>query len=349
MVNHTINRVLVLIGTCAVCLVTSASMHAQELQLQKLQRNIDIFSGVLEEALELEQTTQLFGLSVGGIESTYLYGQGVVLTVRTPLSSQRNRLSLASLNSALQSMQSRANPFESIPRPTAPNQDQRFLPLSLTSEEATGFYREMMEKIANIDYSLIVNSAIQQASESARSLRSLGNIDAAAYDELRTDIDEMRDQMQEKMAELREIETEIRQQAGQDAPGAVAESSSQLQLSLDAILANIEPIRQQAIAKADELKQRTEIAEQEYAARWQEGVTDLETRLYAAMCDYGSTLRELPEEESISVVLTGLGEDSADNRRSDRVHVFKKADVLQCQSGDIDVATLQQRSAQYSY
>jgi hypothetical protein len=61
-------------------------------------------------------------------------------------------------------------------------------------------------------------------------------------------------------------------------------------------------------------------------------------------------LRELPGDESISIILTGLGEDSEDdNRRTDKVHVLSKGDVLQCQNGDIDMATLQQRSTQYSY
>ncbi len=68
------------------------------------------------------------------------------------------------------------------------------------------------------------------------------------------------------------------------------------------------------------------------------------------MCNYGSTLRALPENESISVILKGLGEDEVNaNRRPDKVHVLSKIDVQQCQSGEIDVAELESRSAQYSY
>ena len=53
--------------------------------MRQLQRNIDIFGGVLEEALELNQGSGLFGMSLGGIDSTYLFGQGVVFEIRTPL------------------------------------------------------------------------------------------------------------------------------------------------------------------------------------------------------------------------------------------------------------------------
>ena len=79
---------------CAVATVSAASAHAQDPSLEGLQRNIDIFSGVLEDALDFEESKGLFGLSLGGIESTYLLGQGVVLEVRTPLANSRNRLSL---------------------------------------------------------------------------------------------------------------------------------------------------------------------------------------------------------------------------------------------------------------
>jgi hypothetical protein len=67
------------------------------------------------------------------------------------------------------------------------------------------------------------------------------------------------------------------------------------------------------------------------------------------MCDYGSTLIELSIEESISVILKGLGEESAEGRRRDKVHVFAKSDVLLCQSRAIGSADLQRQAVQYSY
>lgn len=343
MLNHKI------IGICAAFVFASFSVSAQDFQLRPLQRNIDIFSGILEEVLELKQTSGLFGMSLGGVDSTYLYGQGVVLQVRTPLANTRNRMSLASLNSALQSLQFRTNPFESIQRPLVFGDTQRYLPLILSGDEADGFYKEMMDKISNIDYSLVVNTAIQQASEAARSLRSMGSVDESVYQQMRAEIANLRDEMQSNLDELREIEGSIRSGNNQDGDAVATEDVSQLRITLDEILARIEPLRERALAQAADLSERTELARQEYAAQWQQDVIELETNLYAAMCDYGSTLRELPETESISIILTGLGEEAEDNRRTDKVHVFSKADVLQCQSGEIDLATLQQRTIQYSY
>lgn len=344
-------RVKLLSSIAAITAVATLSANAQELQLQGLQRNVDIFSGVLEEALDFNQAKGLFGVSLGGIDSTYLYGQGVVMEVRTPLASGRNRMGLASLSSAIQSLQSRAEMSDLVSAPQIPNRNAQAprLSLSTSAEEISDFYAEVADRIANIDYSLIVNDAIRQASDSARALRSMGNVDDSVYEELRVDIDALRENMQINTQELREIVEEARRARTQAAATADADIESELRNKLDALMTKIEPLREQAIAKAAELKQRREEAEQAYATQWQEDVLELETKLYAAMCDYGSTLRELPDGESVSIILTGLGEAAEDHRRKDKLHVFNKSDLLQCQSGDIDQAMLQQRSIQYSY
>jgi hypothetical protein len=311
---------------------------------------------VLEDALDFEEAKGLFGLSLGGIESTYLLGQGVVLEVRTPLANSRNRLSLASLNSAMQTLQVRGNPFESIALSQSRNSSQvqslstqasPVMALQSQSAESASFYSQMMERVANVDYSLAVNNAIQQATESARSLRSLGSVDDEDYQELRADIEGLREEMGEKMQGLRELEAQIRESTAQ----AIADSNieEEMRLKLDTIMAQIEPLREQAVAKAAELRLRSEQAEQAYTQQWQQDVVVFEDKLYKAMCDYGSTLRELPIDERVSIILTGLGEQGDDQRRTDKIHVFNKADLQECQSDDISVATLRERSDHYSY
>jgi hypothetical protein len=342
----------------AVAVVSVVSATAQAPQLEDLQRNIDIFSGVLEDALDFEESKGLFGLSLGGIESTYLIGQGVVLELRTPLANSRNRLSLASLNSAMQTLQVRGNPFEALALSQSRAQSlsssssssapaSPVMALRNQSADSTSAYNQMMERVANVDYSLAVNNAIQQATESARSLRSLGSIDEGDYAELRADIEGLRAGMGEKMQDLREIEAQITESTSQ----AVTQSNieEELRLKLDTVIAQIEPLREQAVAKAAQLRRRSEQAEQAYTQQWQQDVVMFEDKLYQAMCDYGSTLRELPRDERVSIILTGLGEQGADQRRTDKIHVFNKADLQACQSDDISVATLRERSDHYSY
>ena len=350
-------KVIRLLLVCAIASVSAVSATAQGSRLEGLQRNIDIFSGVLEDALDFEESKGLFGLSLGGIASTYLIGQGVVLEVRTPLANSRNRLSLASLNSAMQTLQVRGNPFETLAQSQSRAQSlsvsasstQASPVMALRSQpvESISFYNEMMEKVANVDYSLAVNNAIQQATESARSLRSLGSVDDDDYEELRADIEGLRIEMGEKMQGLRELEAQIRDSTTQ----AIADSNieEEVRLKLDTVMAQIEPLREQAVAKAAELRLRSELAEQAYAQQWQQDLVVFEDKLYQAMCDYGSTLRELPQDERVSIILTGLGEQGEDQRRTDKIHVFNKADLQECQSDDISVATLRERSDHYSY
>ena len=344
----------------AIAMVSTASAIAQDPRIEGLQRNIDIFSGVLENALDFEEAKGLFGLSLGGIETTYLLGQGVVLEVRTPLANSRNRLSLASLSSAMQTLQVRGNPFESIALSQSQSQSQSgtqaqfslaqaspVMALRNQPLEPTSFYAQMMERVMNVDYSLAVNNAIQQAAESARSLRSFDSIDESDYEELRTVIEGLRVEMRERMQGLREIEEQIRGSAAQAI--TVSSLEEELRLKLETVMAQIESLREQAVAKAAELRLRSDQAEQVYTRQWQQDVVVFENKLYQAMCDYGSTLRELPGDERVSIILTGLGDQRVDQRRTDKIHVFNKADLHECQSGGISVATLRERSNHYSY
>ncbi len=149
------------------------------------------------------------------------------------------------------------------------------------------------------------------------------------------------------MQGLRELEAQIRESTVQ----AIADSNieEEMRLKLDTVIAQIEPLREQAVAKATELRLRSELAEQAYTQQWQQDVVVFEDKLYQAMCDYGSTLRELPSDERVSIILTGLGEQGEDQRRTDKIHVFNKADLQECQSDSISVTTLRERSDHYSY
>jgi len=340
-------KITPVIAFVSLCLLANTGSQAQDINLADLQGNIEIFTGVLEDALELNQNAGLFGMSLGGLSATYLYRQGVMIEVRSPLANQRSRLRLASLNSAMQSMQTGTNPFERMVRRASP---PLVLPSERTNENADSFYELMMERITKIDYSLAVSNFIQQASDSARSLRALGNIDEPAYEELRAELDIMRERLQENIGRLSQFEEELRRESENLGTSESVITESEVSLRLDDLVARLEPLREQAMSKAEQLKRQTELAEQRYVERWHEDVSEFEESLYIAMCNYGATLRELPNDESISLILKGLGEDDANsNRQPDQVHVLSKIDVQECQNGAIDVAELRERSTQYSY
>ena len=199
-----------LLGASIALLLTPFNTAAQESRFEELQRSIGMFSGILEEVLKLDQRPGLFGLSLAGIENNYLLGQGVVFEIRTPLANRRNRINLASLNSAMQSLQSRPNPFEAVgTEPFTTDTDLPSPPI-LALDEANGYYREMMERIVNVDYSLSINTAIMQASDSLLSLRSLDSIEENDYEEIRNEIGALGVSVQSNLDQLQEIEQEIR-------------------------------------------------------------------------------------------------------------------------------------------
>jgi len=328
--------------------VVSSGLHSQEVDLDSLQESISIFSSILEESLALDQATGIFGNRLGGVDSIYLYGQGAVLEIRTPLANQKNQMGFSSLGRAMRSI-NRANPFAAISTQSANT--------SLNaSGDNSGMQEGLMGKMASVDFSLVVNSSIQQAAAAARSLRNIGSVDDAGYAQLQQELDSLRVQTSEKMAEMRSlIANSVDQQSAAEretsTQGSVAaqDGSFDFKIEYDAFMARVEPLKEQALKKAAELQARSEQAQKEYAVRLEQDIEAFEVKLFATLCTYGATLRELPNNESVSIILEDLGDETERSKQSDKVHVVAKVDLLKCQSGEMNAVSLLAESTTYSY
>ncbi len=330
-----------------ILLSTSGSLRAQPEQLPALRDDVELFSAVLAESLGLNESTGLFGMSLGGVQSTYLQGQGLVIEVRSPLANRRNRLGLAALNNALQNLQMNSNPLEAIRRNAEAAARTSALALNESVVQADTFYQQMMDKIAAVDFSLVVNTAIEQAGNSLRSLRSLEEISDEEFARLQAEVDGLRQQLQDNVEALRALEQQAAEAAsGSPDAGAVPET---MVARLDQLMARAGPLRDAALNKARELQDRTDAAEQRYARQWQADLDAFETRLYTTLCDYGASLRALPGEETVALILRNLGEDAPDNSSMDKIHVLTVADMQACQRGAIDSQVLRSRALAYSY
>jgi hypothetical protein len=328
--------------------VVSSGLHSQEVDLDSLQESISIFSSILEESLELDQATGIFGNRLGGVESIYLYGQGAVLEIRTPLANQKNQMGFTSLGRAMRSI-NRANPFAAISAQSANT--------SLNASADNPAMQEgLMGKMASVDFSLVVNSSIQQAAAAARSLRNIGSVDDVGYAQLQQELDSLRVQTSEKMAEMRLlIASSVDQQSAAELETSTQESvaaqdaSFDFKIEYEAFMARVEPLKEQALKKAAELQARSEQAQKEYAVRLEQDIEAFEVKLFATLCTYGATLRELPNNESLSIILEDLGDETERSKQSDKVHVVAKADLLKCQSGEMNAVSLLAESTTYSY
>lgn len=328
-------------------LLAAATASAQPANLKALQGNIALFRGVLEDALDLDQDGGLFAMNRAGVESTYIAGQGVVFEVRSPLANRRNQLNLAALSTTMQSLQPARNPFAAFRRNPGPVAVPEAEPPAASDPAlaSDSFYQQMMDRIADVDYSLVVNTAIQQAANAMRSLRSLGDLDEDEYASRRADLEGMRETVAARLEELRALEEQARQSVAE----AVSEDSrAALSNRLDELLAQIEPLREQALAQARDLQARMSAAEQRYAEQWRADVLSFEQLLYGAVCDFGASLRQLPDGESIAFVLSNLGAESADNRPTDRILVLANTDIQACIRRAIDPSELRDRSMAYS-
>ena len=324
------------------------SGFAQSEQLQEIQRDLALFTGILEEELGLNESAGLFGRSLGGISSTYLMSQGVVFEVRSPLANRRNRMGLASLSTAMQALQLQENPFLAMRRsqPVVAAQTTA-LAADITNQDSR--YLQLQDQIANIDYSLVMNTAIQQATHSVRALRALGSVDEDGYEALFGKVEALRGQIETNVAELRSLEAELR--VHQVEPDSAAESAdaSGIQQRVNDLLQRLEPIKAEALALASDLRERSAQAEADFALQWQQDLLTFERALYGTLCEYGETLIHIPGRESLSFILQGLGDDREDSRRTDKVHIVKQEDVSACVVQAFDSESLRARSTIYSY
>ncbi len=309
---------------------------AQEDPYDPLKRNVEAFTGMLEQALELDGG--LFGLGGERIDSMYLAGHGLVLEVRSNLANARSQLNLVVLNNSVLALRQSDNPFAMLAR-QAREQAEDEEPLTEEDEQSPRL--ELLLRARDIDYSDTVNSAIAQAGEYARILRDADGVDNDSFERLRVEIESLRQENRDGVERLRELTEEL--------SASAAEQGERFEQALSELTAEMGQLRERAEEMADDLREQSESAQAERAERWQQDVASLELGLTAAMCEYGASLRELPANENVTVILNGLGDESSSGGRADLVHTFSKSDLLLCAEGDIDPAALGERSGRYSY
>jgi len=318
-------------------LLGGTSASAQTGAYDELRQNAEEFSGTLEQALEIDRSSGLFGLQGERIDSMYLAGHGLVLEVRSNLANARGRLNLAQLQSSVMALRLGDNPFALLQRSAR----EQSATASEIDEQLQEPLRELLQRVQQIDHSALVESAITQAGGYARILREADGVDAAAYQRLLADIDALREERAIAADRLRELAAAARADAD-----AKAESIEQ---ALGEISAEMELLRERAAELASELRERSESAQAERVERWREDVAARDAKRVEAIGEHGASRRELPADEHVTVILAGLGEESANGGRADLVHNFRKSDLLLCAEAAIAPPELAERSSRYSY
>jgi len=340
---------LVILITFQLSFISSAT--AQQTDIPNLKRSVEILSTVLREGLELDDSPGLFGISENRVDGVYLQGQGVLIEIQTPLAKRRVRIKYSALASSLYRLPDRTNPFAVIVQQDTPvtNRTRTFTSLQ---NSTTDMYQSFVDEIQAVDFGNIFDSSIRQANSAARSLLELGQLEQENFNELQQELAQMRRELYANREELMSGINELRQNVnnGTTEPLTVPEDiEASLRDGIENFRTAADDFKSAAADQAENLSERYEAAKLAYENEWQVEVAEMESNLYGLLCDYGATLRDLPEDERLTVVFADLGISPESDNRSDRIHVLTKSDLARCQSGRIDPAELQERSFGYDY
>jgi len=99
--------------------------------------------------------------------------------------------------------------------------------------------------------------------------------------------------------------------------------------------------------QAESIRTEMEDLRKKQMQAWKEQRAKMERTLIEALCDYGASMRSLPDDERISIIFSESG-PFHDEGPVNQVYVFTKADLIACRDGKIQVQQLIDRSKNYS-
>jgi hypothetical protein len=319
-----------------------------------MQRDIAVFAGVLRDGLELDTRPAMLGSRANPVSGYYLAGQGVVMELHTPLRVRRAGIRLHGLQGALQGdmdalsgrlAELRRRPGF-VPRPDADSM-RASMALSLRNDAVAEQYQQLMQQLAAGMDTEAMGRSLRSAEHSLRLLIDTEGLQQQVEQQWLPRIDELRQQMEQVVSERDQLLRQLRA-ASLDAdarPDAASHDDWQQQVT--ALVQQYTALRGQLREQAEVLRERSEQAREQGLASWREEVAEFEQRLFVLLCDYGASLRQLPDAQYMTIILSGLGGEAAPAPRSDRLHVLSREALLQCQRGEITVEALRQQAISY--
>ncbi|MDO8909322.1 MAG: hypothetical protein Q7W55_12595 [Pseudohongiella sp.] len=315
-----------------------------------MRQNVELLSSTLEEGLGLNERRGVFSPRAGDVRGRYLRGQGVVLEVLTPLQT-REGFTMDSFSSSLSQLSTQLEGMLQQGAVLRPDfevmRDQ--LALSMRSDEVAVYYRELMQQLQSAQDIPAIERGLSAAASSLQSLQSLGQIDPATRNRLAQQLQNQREALQRQMAQWETLRREIREQL--ERSDALPDASVQ-QMWMDArarLDVELTALRASVMEQTAEIERQREQAELVRRQQAAEALEEFQSRLFVLLCDYAAGLRSMPAEESLSVVLAGVGETISDGVRRDLIYQVSKDALQSCQQGQITAVQLRERSLRYQY
>ncbi|MEE8041228.1 MAG: hypothetical protein V3T15_00375 [Pseudomonadales bacterium] len=164
---------------------------------------------------------------------------------------------------------------------------------------------------------------------------------------------ELREEQRDLREEQRDIKRKLRESSRKYGTAVARDRETEdIEEKIAELEADLEALDKQYDELAAEIEFEHERFREEREGRYEQRRIDrrqtyaaLETLLLQTLCDYGGTLKSLPSNEHVNLLIENVRRENGDE--FDRVYVFEKKDVLACQEQSIDLAKLRERGTVY--
>lgn len=151
----------------------------------------------------------------------------------------------------------------------------------------------------------------------------------------------------EELKQKRHEQSELRQQLREELR-ALKEKAASKEIDKERIQEEIEKQQAEIKAQLESYKVEIEKMKQEHQKNWGEQAEKIQSTVIEALCQYGATIRNVKADEYFTLVLKGFEPAEEDGRRSDRVYVFSRSQVLACRDGSLTQEELLRQAETYT-
>ncbi|KFZ30392.1 hypothetical protein IDSA_10010 [Pseudidiomarina salinarum] len=159
--------------------------------------------------------------------------------------------------------------------------------------------------------------------------------------------------LREEARETRELQRRVRdlEYAKRNAEGKGDKKvEKELKQAEEALAKNREKLdkaREKVQKVRKDVQLKAEVRRAERMEQRNQQIAQFEQTMAQTLCDYGNTLRALPGNESITLIIEGAGDPEV-GRNSDKIHIFSKQAVTNC-SGNNGPLDLLRNATTYSF
>lgn len=321
------NKVLM----CGIAACFAFTANADD-HLEKLHKDTLIMENIMTTSLR--QDSRRDGIRFRKIETGYLAGQGLVFDVYT--SSKGNMHFNFDFGEMMHGIEKLTESFDVV---------------ELDGNSGVVVVPDAPEAPNGFSFSFDLQEDAEDLAEHARELaREALRENKERWRELRQKEKELEWERREYERTVRDYEFEMRH-TDENRRQALEKEVKEYKEEL----AKIDTRREEYAKQAKELEEKEKARktkEQESTLRQvKRFLADFEATIAETLCDYGSGLKSLPDNEKVNFVLKDFsrGEGSRSKDRLDKVYVFNLSDVRQCVMQDISPNDLLMKTRTYLF